>query len=567
MNRQLLVISIGPVQSFIAAARKTEDLWSGSHLLSHLARKAIEFLFQKGEEQHRQVEMVYPAVTRDDLAKSGSQRERDAASLPNRFVTLIEGAPREVAELARQTEEEVRKELIRLCHEAIRRVFPKDMERTGLYQQAEKQVDSSLEFFWALENLPDDRSFEEARLKVEKRLAAVKNNRSYPPHDQCGLICTICGERDALCGETPDADDPIGEMRRQLRKTWDNRTSPFRQYEGAEEGEGRIRNGEFLCALCLCKRALRELFEKKPFPSVHKIARGQTYYAILMMDGDDMGQWISGEKALDKCTVRNPLDTYREISRRLSRFAKHTVPNIVEEYDGELVYAGGDDVLAFVPFYNALPLARKLRQAFSDSGQGLDAKATASMGIVIAYCKDPLYHMLNRVRGLEKRAKSFRRKNGSSKDAFALAYLARSGEQREVVLPWLLDPQKPDEWTTSHLEYLMDSVKSEISSTFLFTFSQSFLPLLPRKEEREEGKLSVFEEGDPRNEELLEVELKRLLRRALKESAQEAQAESLAKSLVKLHQVVPTSFQFIQLLEILRSLGVKEREGISAATG
>src|SRR5690606_31602527 len=170
VNRQLLVISIGPVQSFIAAARKTEDLWSGSHLLSHLARKAIEFLFQKGEEQHRQVEMVYPAVTRDDLAKSGSQRERDAASLPNRFVALIEGAPREVAELARQTEEEVRKELIRLCHEAIRRVFPKDMERTGLYQQAEKQVDSSLEFFWALENLPDDRSFEEARLKVEKRL-------------------------------------------------------------------------------------------------------------------------------------------------------------------------------------------------------------------------------------------------------------------------------------------------------------------------------------------------------------------------------------------------------------
>jgi len=506
-------------------------------------------------------------VTRDDLKTSGPQTEHDAASLPNRFVALIEGEPREVAELARQTEKEVRNELIGLCHAAIRLVFREELEKTALYRQAEKQVDSTLEFFWALENLPDDRSFEKARLKVEKRLAAVKNNRNYPPHDQNGLICTICGERDALCGETLDDNDPIGEMRRKLRKTWDSRKRSFRQYEGAEEGEGRIQDGEYLCALCLCKRASRELFEKKPFPSVHKIARGRKYYAILMMDGDDMGQWISGEKELDQYTAQTPLDTYREISRRLSRFAKHTVPQIVKEYEGELVYAGGDDVLAFVPFYNALPLARKLRQAFSDSAQGLDRKATASMGIVIAYCKDPLYHMLNRVRSLEKKAKSFRRKNVPSKDAFALAYLARSGEQREVVLPWLLDPQSPDEWTVSHLEYLMDSVKSEISSTFLFTFSQSFLPLLPRKEDREEGKLSVFEKGDPRNEELLEVELKRLLRRALKESAREANAESLAKSLVKLHRVVPTSFQFIQLLEILRSLGVKEREGASAATG
>ncbi|MFO7291437.1 MAG: type III-B CRISPR-associated protein Cas10/Cmr2, partial [Bacillota bacterium] len=256
------------------------------------------------------------------------------------------------------------------------------------------------------------------------------------------------------------------------------------------------------------------------------------------------------------------------ISRRLSRFARQTVPHIVKKYGGELVYAGGDDVLAFVPIKNVLSLARELRQAFSDSKRGLDEKATASMGIVIAYCKDPLYRMLNRVRSLEKKAKSFwRGKNGPSKDAFALAYLARSGEQREVVLPWLVDPQNPDEWTVSHLNNLIDSIKSEVSSTFLFTFSQSFLPLLPREADREEGKLAVFGKGDPRNEELLEVELKRLLRRALKESAQETKAESLAKSLVKLHRVVPTSFRFIQLLEILRILGVKEREGASAKTG
>ncbi len=38
----LLTLSIGPVQSFIAAARSTSDLWAGSHLLARLAWEAIK---------------------------------------------------------------------------------------------------------------------------------------------------------------------------------------------------------------------------------------------------------------------------------------------------------------------------------------------------------------------------------------------------------------------------------------------------------------------------------------------------------------------------------------------
>ena len=37
----LLALSIGPVQSFIAVARKMEDLWAGSHLLARLAWQAM----------------------------------------------------------------------------------------------------------------------------------------------------------------------------------------------------------------------------------------------------------------------------------------------------------------------------------------------------------------------------------------------------------------------------------------------------------------------------------------------------------------------------------------------
>jgi len=39
-----LIFSLGPVQEFIAAARRTQDLWMGSWILSYLSWKAIESL-------------------------------------------------------------------------------------------------------------------------------------------------------------------------------------------------------------------------------------------------------------------------------------------------------------------------------------------------------------------------------------------------------------------------------------------------------------------------------------------------------------------------------------------
>ena len=43
----LLALSIGPVQSFIAAARKMEDLWAGSHLLARLAWQAMRVVCER----------------------------------------------------------------------------------------------------------------------------------------------------------------------------------------------------------------------------------------------------------------------------------------------------------------------------------------------------------------------------------------------------------------------------------------------------------------------------------------------------------------------------------------
>lgn len=58
----LLMLNLGPVQGFIAAARRTRDLWFGSYLLSEVSKAAANALHQAGAR------LIFPAPrTTDDL--------------------------------------------------------------------------------------------------------------------------------------------------------------------------------------------------------------------------------------------------------------------------------------------------------------------------------------------------------------------------------------------------------------------------------------------------------------------------------------------------------------------
>lgn len=123
-----------------------------------------------------------------------------------------------------------------------------------------------------------------------------------------------------------------------------------------------------------------------------------THFAVVKLDGDDMGRLLLG--AADKIGARwrdvihprvvsqleSGIDEMKQagwpalldaprlmgpslhafISRALADFAHRIVPWVVEqEYGGCLVYTGGDDVLALAPARDALPMAARLQQLFS----------------------------------------------------------------------------------------------------------------------------------------------------------------------------------------------------------
>jgi len=207
------------------------------------------------------------------------------------------------------------------------------------------------------------------------------------------------------------------------------------------------------------------------------------YFAVLMLDGDEMGKWLSGDKAplfvqalhpavVEDLRTKNPdwnavLDTKRvlspalhaAISSALANFALYLVPLVEQRYCGRVVYAGGDDVLALLPVEQALDAARELRALFSGevtiddnfnvrpclcdatsngfltlNGRPLmtmGPNATASVGISIAHHLSPLEAALAAARHAEKSAK-----DRYGRNALCVHFLKRSGEELRVGAQW-----------------------------------------------------------------------------------------------------------------------------------
>jgi CRISPR-associated protein Cmr2 len=198
------------------------------------------------------------------------------------------------------------------------------------------------------------------------------------------------------------------------------------------------------------------------------------YYAILKLDGDDLGGWLRGEKSPKVREVMHPdlvqyyqdlgqaarsgLDAKRPvgpalhaaISTALANFALHVVPHIVAKHHGTVIYSGGDDTLALLPASTALRCALELQQAYTADWYRKDhreylmmgSRATLSGGLVVVHAKDDLRLALQDARRGERQAKE------SGRDTLAITVRRRSGEHTTAVCPWSFVPTVT-EWTSA----------------------------------------------------------------------------------------------------------------------
>ncbi|MEY9211507.1 hypothetical protein NI17_010060 [Thermobifida halotolerans] len=150
-------------------------------------------------------------------------------------------------------------------------------------------------------------------------------------------------------------------------------------------------------------------------------AEGLTpYYAVLASDLDDMGVFL-GSKGMNA-------ERHRQVSQRLVDIAR-AQRAIIEELSGVAVYAGGDDLLAFLPARTALEAAERCRAAIPKEGL-----RTASTAVLFAHSYSSLRHTVEKTRSLLEAAKAVRKKN-----ALATGFATRSGTSFHTVAPWTAD--------------------------------------------------------------------------------------------------------------------------------
>jgi len=471
LKQKILHFTLGPVQGFVAQARRTRDLWSGSFLLSYLAGQAMYTVIKAGGK------ILFPAVQDENVIidpllkaiqafeeKQGKIESCIIGSLPNRFKAELpeDFHPDQCVKAVKDAWERLAREVWdRYVREAAR--YGKETE--VIWQ---RQVDNFWDIAWVVS------SEEDCNDLLDRR----KNWRSNVPPLEGGDKCTIMGNWQELSG--------FVRCQEKEKKAQDFFWTAVR---GKVKGQN-LRPDERLCAIALIKRMFPEVAARAigwevplAYPSTTYLAavhwleknlrqkpqqayrfgataaqmglvsvpgnlsvkincinkaaaenpqlrnfaaldgnlffkdclqndrlwpncpadqrkqlinlledfdgRPSPYYAVLLMDGDSLGSL---------------LQTYKDsvISQALAGFSSR-VEGIVQQHNGILLYAGGDDVLALLPLEDALGAAVELRRCYQEAFResGLPAhKTTISASIIYAHCHAALKSVLNRAHWL-----------------------------------------------------------------------------------------------------------------------------------------------------------------------
>ena len=436
----LLQISVGPVQDFISAARRTRDLWFGSNMLSEISKAVAKSVSQNGGS------LIFPAPENDDDLLPGSD-----LSVANIILAEFENADGEkliaVSDSALESAKERLKIYAQKVYEKMKNYIVKD--------RWDSQLDDVIEFYSAWTPIVDG-DYPSARRNTARLLSARKNIRDFKPNpfpdrvpksslDGLRESVLIRNESDESLSDLPkgvcikpnESLDAIGLIKRvpTSNNDWVFPSISRVALDTWIRGEGKsFTEDSYFTDMC---RELSDLdalsraklpggvYDSFPYdgaiflPERHqsiiddsrnkgraktlcgKIAQylehsrpSEPYLAFICADGDKMGA------ALSKL---NSADSHRKFSRSLSRFALKA-RDIIRDNHGICVYTGGDDVMAFVPVGDSLDCARGLYDLFKNTMIDYP-DVSLSVGIAIAHAMENLSSLFSFGREAESIAK------------------------------------------------------------------------------------------------------------------------------------------------------------------
>jgi len=159
----LYILTIPSVQTFISQARKTQDLYVGSQLLSDLVKIGAKAFKDKGGE------LIFP--------------EGKAKTFTNRFLGEIktkkaddESKDIEPEKIGENIEKKIREHLLEVAQDAVKKI----VNTQALPKGFDEQIKNLLDIKWAfIEWNKETTSYEEAYKEIEKVIGAIKNVRTF----------------------------------------------------------------------------------------------------------------------------------------------------------------------------------------------------------------------------------------------------------------------------------------------------------------------------------------------------------------------------------------------------
>ncbi len=378
----LFLFTIGPVQSFIAQARKTWDLYAGSRILSSLVQEGMKVFKEHGGE------VIFP--------------HSSSPSKPNRFLGSLDDQSLDsdaLQTIGEDVEEAIKLKWQKMADDALGKLSKP--------QGFDEQINQALETFWVFHPATEATYHTDYR-DIERTLGAIKNVR--PVHQyryqeengvkvygERGRKCSLDGERnvqfyrpldkewkdltklrrwklfnedekavkliadgDGIAMKVIAAGEGLSAVSFVKRKIEDDDATAFQPtaYFASAEFLNKVRNQEELdqklaiFKSCFAdswdeqllfeenytdryfksqginhhfgtpqkaKEKLRDFFE---FAKKQGIEKPNGYYALFLFDGDNMGKWLSGANLDEDHNQGKALsDFHQHLAALLAQFA------------------------------------------------------------------------------------------------------------------------------------------------------------------------------------------------------------------------------------------------------
>lgn len=515
-----LWFNVGPVQGFVGQARRTRDLWTASWLLSNLTETALAKVEKLGGIA------VNPYRTESKVGSIESS-SNDFGGYPNWFV--VEFDSEEQAILAVTAAVKAFNDAWKQMADIVWNRKVKAFKELGNNTEEiwERQISNFWEISWSIfssEEPPDRKAIRNVNSTIEpgtkcslmgtyqeisgfygkgcwqkqklfweklrkgsgfnlkdgeKLCATALVKRFYPELSDIGksawpstsFIAALPWLR-VLKADLPEKAKQYFELAESFSvdrseiisaqdlnlPSWASLDAPYWYKNTLRNKEKELDNSKRMSEELEKLYSDEELKNRKPVP----------YYALLVMDGDSMGDLLKSLKEYGESTAI--------LSKHLYEFSKD-VPGIIKSFDGFTVYAGGDDVLAIVPAVNAISAAAKISESYKSkfTKSGLDA--TISGAIVYAH----FGYMLRKIIRIAHHLLDDIAKEKTGRDSLALAIVQGSGLNALWSAPWDVILGK-HQGTTALLDLidmfgLDEDLEASFNASYLYKLRESFMRL------------------------------------------------------------------------------------------